>query len=1510
MKRDKWKDKVELQRYLSALRNHVARFEQPDNRINAEKLRGAEQIFISMFDNAEDGILIADVEAKKVFVGNKSICQMLGYSQDEIENLSIMEFHPSDRLPYVIEQFEKQARRELTLARDIPLQRKDGSILYADINSFPIMLDHKKYLMGIFRDITGRRQTEKALKQSEEKFRLAMEATNDALWDWNLVTNEVYRNPRHATMLGYESHELSSSHEEWERLIHPDDKKILFDILNEHLEGKRDFYECEYRLKTKSGNYIWVLGRGKVVERDVDGSPIRMVGTNIDITLRKQAEQSLSESEKHYRMLAETMNDGLSQVDENGIKIYVNSRCAEILGYRPEEMIGRHWLDFYDEDAQKILQEQWARRKKGMAEPYEISNTRKDGRKIYIRISPRPIFDEDGTFRGSVAILTDITERKKALEEIGRLAKFPAENPNPVMRIDKNGTILYANPKSSELLEYWKCNIGQKLPEEQIWVVKEAIEKDKTLYNEVTCGSAVYELTYSPVKDSEFVNLYGLDITERKKMEEAHIKSEEKFRLAMEATNDALWDWNLKTNEVYRNPRHATMLGYKPDELSSSQQEWEKRIHPDDKPKVLKVLDENMGGKKDYFELEYRLQTKSGDYIWVLGRGKVVEYNDNGSPIRMIGTNIDITKQKQAEQNLRRREEQYRSVVEDSPFLLCSFLPNGEIVFVNTEYCEYFGKAREELIGTKFTYLIPEEHRQTVLDNILSLTEDSPTMTHEHLVTASDGRIRWQRWTNRALFDDQGRVVLLQSYGIDITESKKAEQALRQSEETLRSLINAITESVVLLDTKGTVVAINESCAERLGGSVSELMGKSAYGFLHPDIREYRKSKIEEVIRTGRPLQFEDRPPGRIVNSSCYPIYDTDGNVTRVAIFALDITVRKYMEQALAESEQKYRTLVESAGDAIATIDKDGEFLFMNTTAAESLGGKPEDFVGRTMVDIFPGDIAEKQLADVQEVIRTGKGLNLISLTQVQNQLRWYNTVIEPLKDSEGKTTAALMIARDIHEIKQAEEQIHRLSSAVEQSIDGIAMCDLEPRLLYVNDAYARMHGYALEEMAGMNLAVLHHDKSVMTCNEVVNRIKTQGAWVGELEHIRKDGSILPIYLSVTLLKDEKGEAIGSIGICRDMTEYKKAEQDLLIKDAAIASSITGIVIGDPNGNITYVNDSCLEMWGYKNSDEVVGRNVVEFCQNQDDALKIINTIRNEHSWIGELAAKKKDGSEFYVQVCATLITDSKGKTISMMGSFVDITEPRRNQEQLNAYREKMSRTEQLASLGTLSATVAHELTQPLTVIRLSLESALDKIQKKSPSDPCVKKIMDSLNQVTNIVTITQRFRNFARRSSGSISKEVDLKSVAERLAGLLAESSRRTNITLHVEDMKNLPYVYCNENEIEQMFFALINNAIQAADGREYRLLVISGIFKDKHIELKFADNCGGIAPENLNKIFEPFFTTKPVGKGTGLGLCIVQDIVYRAGGKIRVESEYGEGATFIVTLPVMDWSPGMRNY
>jgi C4-dicarboxylate-specific signal transduction histidine kinase len=231
-----------------------------------------------------------------------------------------------------------------------------------------------------------------------------------------------------------------------------------------------------------------------------------------------------------------------------------------------------------------------------------------------------------------------------------------------------------------------------------------------------------------------------------------------------------------------------------------------------------------------------------------------------------------------------------------------------------------------------------------------------------------------------------------------------------------------------------------------------------------------------------------------------------------------------------------------------------------------------------------------------------------------------------------------------------------------------------------------------------------------------------------------------------------------------------------------------------------------------------------------------------------------------------------------------------------------MTRAEQLASLGTLSATIAHQVTQPLTVIRLSLDNVVDELEETSCSSRVLRRLRDSVAQVSSITSIINQFRNFARQSSDTSLGQVDVYSVALRVARLLEESAKRARVTLHVEDMSELPPVFLHEREFEQILFALVENAIQAADGKKIRRIVISGYVKDEHIELRFSDTCGGIPPESLDKIFEPFFTTKPRGQGTGLGLCIVRDAVARVGGRVRIESEFGKGSDFFVTLPISE--------
>jgi PAS domain S-box-containing protein len=327
-------------------------------------------------------------------------------------------------------------------------------------------------------------------------------------------------------------------------------------------------------------------------------------------------------------------------------------------------------------------------------------------------------------------------------------------------------------------------------------------------------------------------------------------------------------------------------------------------------------------------------------------------------------------------------------------------------------------------------------------------------------------------------------------------------------------------------------------------------------------------------------------------------------------------------------------------------------------------------------------------------------------------------------------------------------------------------------------------------------------------------------------------------------------------------------------------------------------------MHGYEIS-ELIGRNLSIFHnEGEMDRVNQLNQqLRETGSYVSEeVWHTRRDGTDFCILMNGTLIKDEHGEPQFMAATAVDITESKKREQELTTYREHMARAEQLASLGTLSATIAHQITQPLTVIRLSLDNVVDELEGSSCSSTVLRRLRDSVTQVSNITSIINQFRSFARQSSDTVFGEVNVHAVVVRIARLLDESAKQVRVALRVEDMRSLPPVLLHEREFEQILFALVENAIQAADGKKVRQIVISGAVKEGRIELRFSDTCGGIPPENLGKIFEPFFTTKPRGLGTGLGLCIVKDAIARIGGRVRVESQYGKGSTFFLTLPMSE--------
>jgi PAS domain S-box-containing protein len=1239
-----------------------------------------------------------------------------------------------------------------------------------------------EYIAGFAHDITEHKNTEKALRRSEETFRLAMEVTNDALWDWNLNTNEVYRNPRHATMLGYDPQELTTSQDEWEQRIHPDDKQSVFKMLGEHLAGKRESFEIEYRLMTKSGKYKWVLGRGKVVAYNDDSSPVRMIGTNIDITERKKAEEVLNRSEKLFRDIFENTTIGMYRTMSDGRILVANRALVHMLGFSSFEELSRRNLEKEGYEpccARSAFKERIE--KDGQIVGLESQWIKKDGTTLFVNENARVVRDESGKTLYYEGTAEDITQRKKAEDataEYQTLIRGIMDNSSSIVVVrNPQGQYIMVNKEVENLLGMESEHIIGKTPLD-IYTNDRAnkiLSDDRKVIESRNVLKIEDQLDFNgeirtfegkrfPLINSDgevyAVCTFAMDITERK-------KQFERDETILKTCIDGFWVIDTQGKILEVNDAYCRMLGYSRDELlTMSIQDVEVVETPEE---TLQHIREITDKGFDRFESRHRRKDST-----IIDLDISTTYLDFGGG-RVFTFFRDITAAKQAEEEIRK----FKTIADKAGHGVGIVDLEGNLVYVNDSFAQMHQYNTDELIGKNLSIFHNEQQMERVTELNNQIKQKGSYTAEEVWHKKRDNTTFPTLMSGTLVKDEHGKPSFMAATCLDITKHKEAQEELKESELRYHTLFEILPVGVAQSTLDGRILDANSTFEHMIGYSIEQMRQINTLDtYYNPADRELLLNKFEQ---DGFIHDFEvrlKRKDGTIflarLNATTMKIRDE----TILVTVAEDITEQRQMKKTLAESEEKYRTLVECARDPIATIDKNGTYLFMNKTATKRLTGSDEELAGKTLWDFFPKEIADRHAANIRKVIETQKGVNIVSLTTIQDQPRWYNTTIEPLRDDRGNVIAAIVIARDVDDIKRAEEQIQKLSTAVDSSINGIA-------------------------------------------------------------------------------------------------------------------------IGNVDGNLTYVNQALIQLWGYDDEHEVLGRNAVEFWADKTEGSKILEKVKNNGSWIGELEAKRKNGSTFDVQVCGTLVTDENGKPISIMGSFVDISEMKRREEELSKYREQMARAEQLASLGTLSATIAHQLTQPLTVIRLSMDNSIDELQASSSSNSVIKKLNDVVSQVSNITSIIERFRNFARKSSGRTVAEVNLKAVAVRIAMLLSESARSANISLQIRNMDDLPNPFMNENDLEQLFFALIENAIQAADGKKVRQLVISGAVKDEHIELCISDDCGGILPENIDKIFEPFFTTKPRGHGTGLGLCIVKDVVSRNGGRIGVTSEPGKGTTFTINLP-----------
>jgi len=643
----------------------------------AEKER---EQFFKFFQTSADLMCLADPNGFFIKT-NPSFTETLGYSEAELISKPIVEFiHPDDRQA-TLDEITLQLQTGFTRNFTNRYICREGSIKWL---SWRVNYSKdERIAYATARDITDYKKAEEALRENEERMTLAMQAGNMGLFDLNVQTGDATVNPEYELMLGYDPAELHVPVAKWLERMHPDDREPVAAVYQAYVRGELPRYKVEFRQRTRDGGWKWILSYGRIMEHDVDGTPRRMLGVHVDIDDRKQAEEALRERKEQLRVIFDASLAGIILVNPQGTIQFANNRMAEMFGMSLGQLIGSSYSEHLEEKERQAGDERMRQLIRGDIQSVEIERhyLRADGSDFWGFLSGKRLKNPDGTLRALVGIIADITERKQAEE---------------TLRASRN--LLHSVLENVPIRVFWKdtelrylgCNTafahdaGFSHPEEILgkddfqmcWHEQAELYRadDKLVINSGTPKIGIEEpqttsdgrticlrTSKVPLHDAEnnIVGVLGIyeDITQRKQVEESLRESENRLRFALEGSNDGLWDVQIKTGATYISPRSREILGYQGDEAREFDNVWTELVHPEDLLLTEERLRQHIEGVAPIFEAEQRLRTKSGDWKWVLARGKVVSRDENGEPLRITGTHTDLTEQKKLQEQLNQAQK-------------------------------------------------------------------------------------------------------------------------------------------------------------------------------------------------------------------------------------------------------------------------------------------------------------------------------------------------------------------------------------------------------------------------------------------------------------------------------------------------------------------------------------------------------------------------------------------------------------------------------------------------------------------------------------------------------------------------------------------------------------------------------------------------------------------------------------------------------------------------------------
>ena len=801
-----------------------------------------------------------------------------------------------------------------------------------------------------------------------------------------------------------------------------------------------------------------------------------------------------------------------------------------------------------------------------------------------------------------------------------------------------------------------------------------------------------------------------IDITDRKDVEEALTRSENLYRSLVEASPDAVLLVDMQGTILLANQQLARMLEIENladlvgrsiiDFLASQTRELS-----------IKSFEKKLSGNKTS-RGKYTGQTRTGRTFPVDVNMRAI-YGVDGQPYSYIGVIRDISEQEQTLHALRTSAAYYRAIVEDTPEMIVRFLHDGTVTFANLAYANFYGIDRNELMGANLLEILPESSRGTIQKILSFVLPDMKPAIKEHTVK-KNGDTRWFRWKTSAIRDDAGIFLEYQSVGEDISDEKKAESVRNQSEQMLKDLMENITLVALILDLKGNINFCNSHYLNLTGFRRENVIGKNwMEGFVPFDVAVNLRKMLLESALSGKISQRIDnmiltsKGEQRLIAWNNTLIRNQQGVISAIASIGEDITERYFTErtqeaiykisQSAIDAEdldglyysihQILKDLMPADNFFIALFDETPGLLsfpyfvdqFDEQPAPQPLGRGLTEFVlqtGKTLLanpEVFNLLVEEEEVESIGTASVDWLGVPL----KIENKVigvmgtQTYSEEIRLRKRDEQmisfvSTQVAMAIER-----KRAEEKLRssqrRNELLVQASTDGIILEGLDGRILDCNQVAEQMFGYTREELLKLNVTDLIPEEFLRDKENFIHWELEQGGYLNEIPNVRKDGSIIPVEVSLRLTNTEGAQYV--VAFLRDITERKKVERAIAESEQkfrTLAETAAAGIFIHRGGNFLYVNPTWCKITGFAEEDLLKMNYLATVVPEEVEAIEQKHNAQiNEDLPVSrfEMTINSKQGERKWLDITTGLIDFEGGR--ASIGTAIDISYRKQREHEL-----------------------------------------------------------------------------------------------------------------------------------------------------------------------------------------------------------------------------------------------------